>query len=57
MNPRPTCAVCGHTFEPDTDHVVVEAETKRINDRNDVDDYYFHATCWRNVAGNWEDPA
>ena len=56
VNYRPTCAVCGHTFEPDTDHVVVTAEEKRMRDRDETAEYYFHATCWRNVADGWEAP-
>lgn len=51
------CAVCGRRFEPDDDHVYIEAERKRINDRNDVDEYAFHMQCWDRLTGGWMDPA
>jgi hypothetical protein len=56
MTYDPTCAVCGHSVLPDTDHVQVEAERKRMDDRNETDDYYFHEDCWRGVAGSWRQP-
>ncbi len=51
------CAECGKGFEPDIDHVRVDAETFRIADRNDEDFYMFHVDCWRNISGEWSDPA
>jgi hypothetical protein len=53
---QPTCAVCGRSVAPDTDHVVVEAETKRMRDRNEVDNYYLHERCAMNALGSWEKP-
>lgn len=57
MNLEPTCAVCGRTVPPDMDHVRLDAETVRTDDRNDVDDYVFHTRCWYGVAGSWRKPA
>jgi hypothetical protein len=39
------------------DHVRLDAETVRTDDRNDVDDYVFHTRCWYGVAGSWRKPA
>jgi hypothetical protein len=54
-----TCANpdCTDALHADSDHVRVEAESKRMQDRNDVEEYYFHPGCWLEVAGEWEDPA
>lgn len=51
------CAVCGNRFEPDDDHVRVDAEHVRMDDRNDVEDYVFHPGCWERVSGGWMEPA
>jgi len=51
------CAVCRRRFEPDVDHVRVDAEHVRINDRNDEETYAFHPDCWRSLTGEWMDPA
>lgn len=51
------CAVCRRRFELDRDHVSLEAERVRTDDRNDIDTFYFHPECWRSVSGNWMDPA
>ena len=51
------CAVCGGRFEPDTDHVQVDAEIVRMDDRNDRDDYVLHPECWRRLTEGWMDPA
>jgi hypothetical protein len=51
------CGVCGNWFEPDDDHVRVQGEHVRMDDRNDVDEYYFHTECWQRVSGGWMDPA
>ena len=56
VNPRPTCAVCGRTFEPDTDHAVVDVEDVRIADRNEENTFYLHARCKRAVFTGWEKP-
>lgn len=54
-----TCANpdCREAVHMDSDHVHIEAESKRMDDRNDVEEYYFHPECWWEVADNWEDPA
>ncbi len=51
------CAICENRFEPDDDHVRVEAEHVRMDDRNHIDDYVFHPGCWRRLSGGWIDPA
>ena len=51
------CAVCGRRFEPDDDHVRLDAEHVRMDDRNDRDDYVFHVRCWQNMTEGWVDPA
>ena len=51
------CAECGARFEPDDDHIWIEAEHKLMNDRNSVDDYAFHPDCYRQVTAEWSDPA
>lgn len=56
MNYEPTCAVCGQKVYPDTDHTVVNIEHKRIDDRNEPEEYYLHERCALNVFGGWESP-
>lgn len=51
------CALCGGRFEPDDDHVWVEAEHKRIDDRNDLDEYALHPECWNRLTDGWGEPA
>ena len=51
------CAICGGRFEPDTDHVWVDAEHRRIEDRNDTEEYALHPECWRRLTGGWSEPA
>lgn len=52
------CADCGERFEPDDDHVQIEAEAKRVSDRNEmVGEYVFHPECWRRLSDDWTDPA
>jgi hypothetical protein len=51
------CARCGKGFEPDTDHVKVPAEYKRIRDRDKVEVFYFHEECFLRESENWEEPA
>jgi len=50
------CAICDRRFEPDVDHVWIEAEKKQIDDRNSVDDFALHPECWRSISGGWSDP-
>jgi hypothetical protein len=54
-----TCANpdCTDALHADSDHVRVEAEKKRIDDRNDIEEYYFHPECWTDVTRKWETPA
>lgn len=51
------CAICEGRFDPDDDHVRVEGEHRRINDRNEIDEYAFHPICWMNLTDGWADPA
>jgi len=51
------CAVCEEQLGLDSDHVVIDAEIKRINDRNDRDDYAMHTDCWRDLSAEWVNPA
>lgn len=56
MTYHPTCAVCGRSVDPSTDHAAVEVEHGRRDDRNDRDEYYLHDRCAYNVLGQWEEP-
>ena len=51
------CAICGGRFEPDDDHVWIEAEHRRIDARNDQDDYAMHPQCWDRLTKGWMEPA
>lgn len=51
------CAECEKRFEPDDDHVDVDAEIVRIDDRNGRDHYVFCPDCWRDLSSDWIDPA
>lgn len=50
------CARCGDRFEPDDDHVRVESEHQKMNDRNDQDMHVMHPRCWRELVEDWTDP-
>lgn len=50
------CAICGNRFEPDQDHVYLNAELKRIDDRDEMEEYAFHPSCWDRLSGGWMDP-
>lgn len=50
------CAVCDERLLPDSDHVHVEAELKRIRDRDRLDEYYVHPDCWADLVSEWSDP-
>jgi len=51
------CAVCREQVALDSDHVEIDAEIKRINDRNDRDDYALHTDCWLELSEEWMKPA
>lgn len=51
------CAICGRRFQPDTDHVRVDATHKRINDADEKDVFAFHDHCWRRLSDGWMSPA
>lgn len=50
------CAECGGRFEPDDDHVRIDAEHVRINDRNEQEEFVMHPRCWWDLTGEWNDP-
>jgi hypothetical protein len=51
------CAICGEAFEPDTDHYWVDAELRRIDDRNGQEEYALHTACWERLTDGWMEPA
>lgn len=51
------CAICRERFEPDTDHVWVDAELRRVDDRNGTDEYALHPECWQSLTDGWMKPA
>lgn len=51
------CADCGGRFEPDDDHVRIDAEHIFINDRNRSEEFVFHLDCWHALTDDWVDPA
>jgi len=53
----PYCAECGEHVAPDMDHIHLEAESRRMDDRNEIDTFYFHRECWWDVSENWVSPA
>lgn len=50
------CAICEQRFEPDDDHVRVEAEHVRMDDRNEVEDFVFDPECWQRLSEGWMEP-
>jgi hypothetical protein len=50
------CAVCGQRTAPDTDHVELDAEAVRMNDRNGRDEYVLHVECWQRLSEGWAEP-
>lgn len=51
------CAICGNRFEADQDHVKIDAEHVRVNDKNDQEMYVLHPECYRRLTGGWMEPA
>lgn len=52
-----TCAVCGQHVYLDDDHVKVAVQHRRIDDRDDRDDYLLHVECARTTFDGWRVPA
>lgn len=50
------CAECEKRFEPDDDHIWLSAEHRRINDRNDQEEFAFCPDCWMELTDEWMDP-
>jgi len=51
------CAHCRERFTPDQDHVQIDAEIKKIDDKNDRDFYILHLDCFREITDDWIEPA
>jgi len=51
------CARCGRSFEPDVNHVKIDGETKRMDDRDEAEVFYMHEECWIRATEDWEKPA
>lgn len=51
------CAVCGESVPLDGDYAHIEIEKKRINDRDDREDYYLHTECRLETVRDWHEPA
>jgi hypothetical protein len=52
-----TCAVCGTNVYLDGDHVEVDIEKVRIEDRNDENRYLLHVDCAFATFDGWRCPA
>jgi hypothetical protein len=50
------CAMCEGTFEPDDDHVKIQAETVRIDERNENQMFVLHPQCYNELSGEWVPP-
>jgi hypothetical protein len=50
------CAICGDRFEPDDDHVQLEAAHINMDDRTALDEYVFHPECWWRLSEGWMNP-
>lgn len=50
------CAECGRSVAPDTDHVRVELEKKRMDDPDDLEEYYLHVGCALDLTEDWTKP-
>lgn len=51
------CAVCHERVGLDDDHVEIDAELVKMDDRNEMDSYAMHTDCWRSISGGWMGPA
>ena len=51
------CAVCGETTPADLNHVQIEAEKIRMQDRNTQDTFIMHPDCYRELSEDWTEPA
>jgi hypothetical protein len=50
------CAICRQDVPLDKDHVKIDAEFERMDDRNGRDDYTVHVGCWRSISDGWMKP-
>jgi len=53
----PYCGFCGHHVAPENDHVKVESERVRTDDRNTSETYYLHPECADDALAGWVMPA
>jgi hypothetical protein len=51
-----SCAICGRRFKPDDDHVWIDAEHVRIDDRNERDAFADYPECWQRLSEGWVMP-
>ena len=51
-----TCARCGDRVPLDTDHGELVVETRRMDDRDDRDDYMLCMDCVIEIGDTWEEP-
>ena len=51
------CAECERRFEPDDDHTRLNAELRRVDDRNKQEMYVLCPDCWHQISDGWVDPA
>jgi len=51
------CAICGGRFQPDTDHVEIDAERVMMEYPNEKEMFVMHTDCWDRLTGGWMEPA
>jgi len=56
------CAICGNRFEPDDDHMWIDAERKPrtchpASTLYEADgEFAFHVDCWERETSGWRNP-
>lgn len=50
------CAECEQRFEPDDDHEKLEVEHKRMQSRNETEEFVLCPECWREISEDWIQP-
>lgn len=55
-HPDLLCAICRTRTGPDGDHVEIDAEMIRLDDRTDTEKYVLCPDCWMSVSGGWGEP-
>jgi hypothetical protein len=54
---RLPAVLAADVLEPDQDHIKLNAEHVRMDDRNDQEMYVLHPECYRRLTGGWMEPA